>query len=95
MATNDDLRERVAEDVVMSDIANERCRQNAKWGGVQQLPDYTYLAIATEELGEAAQAMLHDQFGGHAAGTLRTELVQLAAVVVQWIQRIDMEVSDD
>lgn len=76
---------------VLAEVDAERDRQNEKWGGVQDLPNYTYLAIAAEELGEAAQAMLHDEFGGDHAGTLRTELVQLAAVVVQWIQHIDME----
>lgn len=82
-------------DDIFQDIRDERKRQNNKWGGVQQLPDYTYLAIATEELGEAAQAMLHDEFGGDHAGTLRTELVQLAAVIVQWLERMDMEALDD
>lgn len=46
------------------------------------------------EDGEVAQAALHDEFGGDHAGTLRTELVQLAAVIVQWIEHIDMEASD-
>jgi len=76
------------------DIHLERERQNERWGGVQDLPSYTYLAVATEELGEVAQAALHDEFGGSHAGTLRTELVQLAAVVVQWIERLDMEATD-
>ncbi len=76
---------------ILDDIYAERERQDDLWGGVQQLPDYTYLAIATEELGEAAQAALHNEFGGDHAGTLRTELVQLAAVVVQWLERIDMD----
>lgn len=80
---------------ILVDIDAERDRQNEKWGGVQQLPDYTYLAIATEELGEAAEAMLHDEFGGDHAGTLRTELVQLAAVIVQWLERMDMETTND
>lgn len=76
---------------ILRDIDIERDRQNEKWGGVQDLPSYTYLAIATEELGEAAQAALHDEFGGNHAGTLRTELVQLAAVIVQWLERIDAD----
>ena len=80
---------------ILNEIQGERRRQDEKWGGVQQLPDYTYLAIATEELGEAAQAMLHDEFGGDHAGTLRTELVQLAAVIVQWLERMDMETTNE
>ena len=85
----------LAREAAFIEISKERDRQNEKWGGVQQLPDYTYLAIATEELGEAAQAMLHDEFGGDHAGTLRTELVQLAAVVVQWLERMDMDAADE
>ena len=75
----------------MCDVSDERERQNEKWGGVQDLTAYQFLAVASEELGEAAQAALHDEFGGSHAGTLRAELVQLAAVVVQWIERIDMD----
>lgn len=80
---------------ILIDIDAERERQNEKWGGVQDLPDYTYLAIAAEEFGEAAQAALHDEFGGDHAGTLRTELVQLAAVIVQWLERMDMEAANE
>ena len=77
----------------MCDVSDERERQNEKWGGVQDLTSYQYLAVATEDLGEVAQAALHDEFGGSHAGTLRAELVQLAAVVVQWIERIDMDTT--
>lgn len=82
------------QDDIFEDIQLERRRQNAKWNGVQQLPDYTYLAIATEELGEVAQAILHDEFGGDHAGTVRDELVQLAAVVVQWLERMGMDMME-
>ena len=78
---------------ILREIDAERVRQNAKWGGVQDLTPYQYLAVATEELGEAAQAALQDEFGGEHAGTLRTELVQLAAVIVQWLERIDMDME--
>lgn len=75
---------------ILREIEAERIRQNELWGGVALLTPYQFLAVTTEELGEAAQAALHDEFGGDHAGTLRTELVQLAAVVVQWIERIDI-----
>jgi NTP pyrophosphatase (non-canonical NTP hydrolase) len=73
---------------VMIDIAEERQRQNEKWGE-QNHDDYTWLAILSEELGETAQAALHNEFGGDAKGTLRTELVQVAAVAIQWLECID------
>lgn len=73
---------------VLYDIANERRRQNKKWGE-QNHADEWWLAVISEELGEVSQAILHNKFGGHAAGTLREELVQVAAVAVQWLECID------
>ena len=66
----------------------ERHNQDRKWGE-QNHDDFKWLAIHGEEFGEACQAALHDQFGGEAAGTLRAELVQLCATVLQHIQCID------
>ena len=66
-------------------INQERDRQNAKWG-VQNHDDYRWLAILSEEIGELAEAMLHTEFGGHASGMERTELVHVAAVAVQWLE---------
>lgn len=66
-------------------IIEERDRQNKKWGEQNHDP-FTWLAILSEEVGEAAQAALHDQFGGEHADTLQEELVQVAAVAVQWIE---------
>lgn len=75
---------------VLSDIDGERGRQNAKWGE-QNHTDPLWLAIATEELGEAAQEVLTEEFGtaGNGHGDLREELVQCAAVLVAWIECID------
>lgn len=70
----------------------EREAQFAKWGE-QSLNNYQWLAVLTEEVGELAQAALHDEFGGKAAGTLRDELIQVAAVAVQWLEML--EVSDE
>ena len=52
-------------------------------------------AILGEEAGEVAQAALHDEFGGKAAGTVRAELVQLAAVGLAWIACIDRRKARD
>lgn len=70
------------------DVSDERLAQNAKWGQ-QNHSDEWWLAILGEEFGETSQAILHDRFGGKAAGTVRAELVQLAAVAMAWIECID------
>lgn len=76
----------------VGDVLNERERQNQKWGE-QNHDDGWWTAILAEEVGEAAQAALHGRFGGRAAGTLRDELVQVAAVAVQWIECIDRRIA--
>ncbi len=70
---------------VVNQIRAERERQNKKWGE-QNHDDYRWLAILTEEVGELAQAILHDEFGGSHAGTAKTELIHVAAVAVQWLE---------
>lgn len=80
-----DLENRVA---IMAAIEEERDRQDKKWGQ-QNHADYTWLAILSEEIGEAAQATLHTEFGGRAAGTVEYELIQAAAVIVAWLECID------
>jgi NTP pyrophosphatase (non-canonical NTP hydrolase) len=72
----------------VTDVMFERMKQDAKWGQ-QNHTDEWWLAIAGEEFGELAQAILHDKFGGKVAGTTRAELVQLAAVTLAWIECID------
>jgi NTP pyrophosphatase (non-canonical NTP hydrolase) len=73
---------------VLDLIQAERQRQDEKWGE-QNHPDEIWLAILSEEIGEASQALLHNKFGGKAKGTLRDELVQVAAVAVQWLECIE------
>ena len=66
-------------------VMGERRRQRRKWGK-QEHDAFCWLTILTEEVGEAAQAALHDEFGGWAAGTLYEEVLQVAAVAVQWLE---------
>ena len=75
------------------DVTAECVRQDEKWGQ-QNHDDATWALIAGEEFGEVSQAILHDRFGGKAAGTVRAELVQLAAVCLQWIKCIDRRTLD-
>ena len=73
---------------VIAEVNEERGKQNDKWGEQNHSSEW-WLAILSEEVGEAAQAVLHDKFGGRAAGTLRCELIQLAAIAVAWIECLD------
>jgi len=73
---------------VLDRIVQERGYQDAKWGE-QNHTDEWWLAILGEEYGEVAQAILHDEFGGNHAGTLRAEMVQLAAVAIAWLECMD------
>ncbi len=71
---------------VFNAIREERQRQNEKWGD-QDHNDFVWLAILTEEVGELSEAILHDEFGGHAKGTAPKELLHIAAVAVQWLEK--------
>lgn len=76
----------------MQKVAGERQKQDEKWGE-QNHQDQWWLAILTEEVGEVSQAILHDQFGGHAAGHVEEELIQVAAVAISWLQAIARRVE--
>ena len=60
-------------------IQIEREEQDAKWGE-QRHSDEKWLAIAVEEFGEIAEAVLE----GNEEGLLE-EIVQLAAVLQNWV----------
>ena len=66
-------------------VARERMRQDKKWGQ-QDHDDEVWIAILTEEVGEAARCVLHDRFGGKDEGRIVEELVQVAAVAQAWIE---------
>ncbi len=74
---------------VLLAIAAERQRQDDKWG-VQRHSWPEWIAILTEEVGEAAQCAVNEHW--HPTGdlaALRTELVQTAAIAVHIIEHID------
>lgn len=68
---------------VLADINDERNRQDRIWG-VQEHAPCEWVAILTEELGEVAACALGMFRRGY-----RTELVQLAAIVVAAIESFD------
>ena len=82
---------------VLLEVAHERTRQDAKFPPPPR-PDHSatdWLAILSEEVGEAAQEAVEirwapdDDEASRRTGLLRAELVQVAAVAVAWIEHID------
>ena len=90
---------------VLREVADERARQDAKWG-IQNHPDGT--GVKNEELADLAKVMtdsaaadgsltygliLQEEFYEAMAETdpakLRAELIQVAAVAVAWVECID------
>jgi NTP pyrophosphatase (non-canonical NTP hydrolase) len=86
--------------VVLFEVETERMRQDAKWGE-QNHSNELWMAILTEEVGEAAQALLDSRYKvvnparytPDVDAHLREELVQVAAVAVAWIEAIDRRAS--
>ena len=82
-------RPTTATERIFDEIAAERRRQDGLWG--PQRHDWpVWSAILTEETGEVAEAALRAHFSHDAdLDHLREELVQVAAVAVHVIERID------
>ncbi|WP_237386175.1 MazG-like family protein [Xenorhabdus sp. Sc-CR9] len=76
------------------DVLTEMNRQDEKWGADRNLSPFVWQAILSEEVGEFAQAILHDEYGGEHAGTARAEMVQVAAVALQVIEMYDRVQED-
>jgi NTP pyrophosphatase (non-canonical NTP hydrolase) len=88
---------------VLDAIAQERIVQTQLWG-VQRHTFPNWIAILTEELGEAAEAVLKFTFPEADRSTLgprelvdqiRTELVQLAAVATAVVEQIEWAWNTD
>lgn len=87
-------------DAIQSIIA-ERLRQDAKWGEQNHEPQY-WMGLLMEEVGELAQAVNETVFdngpeerkkGGYY--NMRQEAIQVAAVAVAFVERLDRRYSDD
>ncbi len=72
-------------------VVQERARQDHKWG--RDFPgrnDDRWLAILTEEVGEAAQSILKGE-----EANLHTEVMQCAAVCLAWLElRVPMAAQE-
>lgn len=73
----------------LASVITEMDKQDSRWGLDRDQHPYVWQTILTEEVGELAQAILHDDFGGSHAGTAREEAVQIAAVALQIIEYYD------
>jgi NTP pyrophosphatase (non-canonical NTP hydrolase) len=79
---------------VLNEIADERDRQDAKWGP-QNHEQMTWLGILAEEFGEAAKEINELHFRraeAHLPSSLartRAELIQVAAVAVAMVESLD------
>ena len=82
---------------VLHEVADERYRQDRRWGEQNHSPAY-FFAILAEEHGEVAKEVVEytfDEADGIIDGApevlarLRSELVQEAAVAVAFIEAID------
>lgn len=77
--------------MILEEIAVERQRQDDKWGAQDHKP-FHFLTILGEEYGEACEAALRLHWGEdlHALRDYRNELLQVAAVAVAAIERVDL-----
>ena len=78
----DDTRKEINEKI-MRDISAEREQQDMMWG-VQDLNPELWAVILGEEVGEVCRAVLDNS----SQEDLEKELIQVAAVAVQWVERL-------
>lgn len=78
----------VTHQLVLGEVADERARQDAKWGQ-QDHEVGIWLGILGEEFGEVAKEIAESQARPLDVEHLREELVQTAAVAVAWVEAID------
>ena len=89
----DDVWQRITR--AFNHVRTERLRQVAKWGGREgdgvenpSQSNYVRLRVLAEEFGEVAEAMGRPE-DGNGKRDLFTELVQVAAVAVAWIEALE------
>lgn len=71
-------------DKVIADVCSEVLRAEQKhpcWPD----NDFEALAILTEEVGEAAQAMIEEKHYGAPHDDVRKEMIQCAAMAIRWL----------
>ena len=86
---------------VCCEVEEERTRQDAKWGQQNHSP-IEWIAILTEEVGEAAKEAVEMHFANafpehytndaERCARYRAELIQVAAVAVAMVESLDRNV---
>ena len=66
---------------IFLNVVHEMGYQDNLWGSQRALPNLRWNAILVEEVGEVAKAILEEDHNN-----LERELVQVAAVCVQWLK---------
>lgn len=79
---------------VLGDVYDERVRQDARWGEQNHDPAW-YGMILMEEVGEYAKAALENRFGDGPKWNMRIEAIQVAAVAVAIVERLDRLVDEE
>lgn len=82
--------------IIIKAILDERKRQDEKWGDHGKNTNGKWLAILTEEVGEAARAILDENRTDAPASKRRVtgleeELIQAAAVIIAWLEYMTPE----
>jgi hypothetical protein len=72
-------------------IEQERQRQTELFPDAETNGDFVWAAVLGEEFGEVCRAALMRSFSGGPVEDLRSELVQVAAVAVAWLEFLDAE----
>lgn len=79
-----DVKQELLIQTIYKEVQEERDRQDAKWGADRVQTGLLWSAILTEEVGEAAQAVLKQD-----RENLREELIQIMAVTRAWLEALD------
>jgi len=70
-------------------IQIERMVQDDKWGKDRNLSGFEWLVILMEEVGESAEQVLESN-----DELLKNELIQVAAVAVAYLERLEMKAHE-
>lgn len=76
---------------ILDDIAEERVRQDAKFGITRNLTSTEWLPALVEEIGEFAQCICDNSDYN---SEIRVELIQIAALAVAIIQDLDAQCDE-
>jgi len=77
------------QDLIFAAIRAERKAQDDRWGTWHDPGDGILLAVLAEELGEVARELNEPWPFPPDARRLRSELLQVAAVAIQWLETLE------